>query len=250
MTQDPDPAELVDGVADARLLDADPATVPVAIGRPQTVPPSHARGTLVGIGATLTGVTLLLGVALIVLGIVEAILGGGLAILALALGAGLAGTHWGWVHVAEATANAIDARREREIESRRRQWLEAIEPYARYDVQTSVAQDGSIVIVRTRHVPVPSGERKFTFVRELEHEETHSADEPAAVVAERAEVLRREAAIETESARERFEAAADAHRSALWGHDDDQERLEARRAASAALSEQINSNLRDPPLIE
>jgi hypothetical protein len=69
-------------------------------------------------------------------------------------------------------------------------------------------------------------------------------------VTERAELLRRDAARETERERERYEIAADAYETALLEQGDEQERLAARRAAAAALSEQINANLRDPPLIE
>ena len=76
------------------------------------------------------------------------------------------------------------------------------------------------------------------------------ADEPAAAVTERAESLRREAALDTERERERYQIAADAYESALLDDADEQQRLLAQRAASEALSNQINSNLRDPPLLE
>jgi hypothetical protein len=78
----------------------------------------------------------------------------------------------------------------------------------------------------------------------------HPADEPAAAVTERAEVLRREAALATERERARYEIAAEAYQTALIGREDDEQRRLARRAASEALSTQINSNLRDPPLFE
>jgi hypothetical protein len=152
--------------------------------------------------------------------------------------------------VAELTANSIDARRNSVVLDRRRLWLGAIKPYTRYEVTTSVDEDGSIRITRARYQPLPRGENGFTFVREIELEEVHSADEPSATVAERAELLRRQAAADTERERARFEVAADAYETALLSRDDAAQRQAARRAASEALSEQINSNLRDPPLLE
>jgi len=97
---------------------------------------------------------------------------------------------------------------------------------------------------------VSVGEQRFTFVRELDHRELHPPDEPAAAVTERAEELRREAALATERERERYEIAAEAYNTALLGREDDEQRRIAQRAASEALSHQINSNLRDPPLVE
>jgi hypothetical protein len=69
-------------------------------------------------------------------------------------------------------------------------------------------------------------------------------------VTERAEHLRREAALVTERERKRYEVAADAYRAALMGRADDEQRRLAQRAASEALSGQINANLREPPLVE
>ncbi len=115
---------------------------------------------------------------------------------------------------------------------------------------TSVDDDGSIRIVSIRKLPVPSGEHRFTFEREVEAEEVHSAEEPGAAVAERAELLRRRAAADTERERERFELASDAYEAALMRSDDEEQQRIARRAASQALSEQINTNLREPPLTE
>jgi hypothetical protein len=252
MTHDPSAADLVDRKADERLLAGDAAALPADVGRPEPVPPSRTRARLVGAGATLTGVTLIVGGALIVLGVVEAVTGGGaaLAIAALAAGVVLAATHWGWVHVAEATADAIEERRNAEAHAARRRWLDAIEPYTRYEVGTEVADDGSIAIVRTRHRPILVGERRFTFEREVESRELHSAEESSATVAERAELLRRQAAADTRRERERYEVAADAYRTALLGREDEEQRRAARHAASKALSERINSNLRDPPLVE
>ncbi len=252
MAQGPNPAELVGRVADERLLAEDVGNLPAAVGRPEPIPSSRVRGRLVAVGATLTGLTLLGGIALLGVGAIDLVSSGFqlLAICVLALGLALVGTHWGWVHVAEATADAIDDRRGAEARTRRRQWLSALEPYTRYEIVTSVGEDGSIAVVRTRHRPVVSGRDGFTFVREVEATETHSGEEPSAAVAERAELLRRGAALETERERERFELVARAYEAALLGRDDEAQRLAARRAASEALSDQINSNLRQPPLIE
>jgi len=252
MTPDLQADELLDRTADESLLDADPAKLPVAIGRPPVLPVTHTRARLVGVGATLTGVTLITGVLLLVLGVIAALTSGvGLVdVAALALGAALTGTHWGWVHVAEASSDAIERRRNRDTMGQRRQWLEAIEAYTRYEVTTSVADDGSITIDRVVYRAMPSGRHGFAFTREVQRSEVHSGDEPAAEIAERAELLRRQASLDTERERQRFEVAADARQSERLGRGDEQEQLSARRAASEALSEQINSNLRDPPLME
>jgi hypothetical protein len=249
---DVEQSELVDRVPDERLLAEDMGNLPQAVGRPEPVPPTRTRARLVGIGATLTGTSLLAGIALLVLGMLL-LVGSGLTVtnlVVLVFGVVLLGTHWGWVHVAEATADAIEGRRNGELLERRRQWLETIKPYARYEITTSVEDDGAITIIRTRYRPVATGARAFSFVREVETRESHSAEEPGAAVAERAELLRRAAARDTERERERFEIAADAYETALLGRHDEHQRLLARRAASEALSERINSNLRDPPLVE
>jgi hypothetical protein len=104
--------------------------------------------------------------------------------------------------------------------------------------------------VRVRYEPSAIGEHGFTFDRHVELDEIHSSEEPGAAVAERAELLRREAAVDTERERERYEIAADAYETALLDHEDEQQRRDARRAASEALSQQINAKLREPPLIE
>jgi hypothetical protein len=247
-----DPAELVDATADERLLAQPEAKLPASVGRPDPLPPPSARRKqIVGLGATLTGVTLVAGTALVVLGVVLLITSGGAAAIgALVLGIILISTHWGWVHVAELTGNAVENRHNSGALDRRRLWLEHLKPYTRYEVTTSVDDDGSIRIVRTRYDPESTGARRFTFTASVEREEIHSADEPGAAVTERAELLRREAAADTERERERFEIVADAYETALLDAGDEQGRLEARRAASQALSEQINANLREPPLVE
>jgi hypothetical protein len=239
-------------VADERLLGGDAASLPATVGRPESLPPpSPARGRLVGIGATLTGVTLILGVVLVVAGIVEALSNAvGLGVAAIAVGVVFVATHWGWVHVAELTANSIDGRQNAAVLDRRELWLAQIQPYTRHEVTTSVDDDGSIRIVRVAYRPVRSGDNGFTFVVETEHEEIRSADEPSAQVAESAELLRRRAAADTERERQRFQIASDAYEDALMSRDDAEQQQAARRAASEALSEQINANLRDPPLVE
>jgi hypothetical protein len=199
----------------------------------------------------MTGATLVGGLALAILGLLEATLSGGLLWwVVFVLGVVLAATHWGWVHVAELTGNRIEGRRNASLDERRRQWLLEIEPYPRWEVSTSADEDGSITIVTICHRPVTRGERNFTFVSEEVAREVHSPEEPAAAVAEHAEVLRRQAANETARAREDFETARDAYDEALMLRDDEQQRRAALRAASEALSERINAHLRDPPLTD
>jgi hypothetical protein len=250
MTPEPDSAVLVDRVADQRLLVEDPAKLPAEVGRPEAIPSLAARGRIVGLGATLTGVTLISGIALTALGTIEAVSGGAglLGILAIAIGAILVGTHWGWVHVAEATADAFERRRNAAVVARRQQWLQTIEPYTRYEIRTGVADDGSITIDRVEHRPVPRGERVFTFEQRTERVAVYPGDGAAATVAEHAEQFRQQTAAETERERKRFEAAADRRERALLVQSDQHQQAEVRRAASEALSEQINSHLRDPPL--
>jgi hypothetical protein len=251
MSPEADPLEFVGYKPDDRLLDEDLSQLPATLGRPDDLPVSRARRRVVGVGATLTGVTLVLGIALIVVGVGEAISSAlVLAVSAIVFGILLIATHWGWVHVAELSANVIENRRNHALLDMRRHWLAAVEPYTHWEVRTRAEDDGSIVIETLRHDPVRRGERTFTFVREIEARGIHSGDEPAATVTERAELLRRQAAAQTQGARERFEAARDAYERALISGDDEQQRRAALRAASQALSERINSNLADPPVTE
>jgi hypothetical protein len=252
MSDPADFAELVGYRPDERLLSEDLDKLPEGAGRPEAIPPSPARRPIVAVGATLTGVSLIVGIVLIALGAIVGIAGGFdlTAVVALVLGIGLTATHWGWVHVAELTANRIEGRTQAEIAARRGQWLATITPYTRYEVSTRVQDDGSIDIECVRFRPVRSGPDSFTFAREIHKREVHAPDEPAAVVSERAEELRRQAALGTERERARYEIAADAYATALMGAADDEQRRVAQRAASEALSHQINAHLRDPPLIE
>ena len=252
MTEPVNPADLIDLRPDEALADADMARLPAAEQRPVERPPARGRRPLVAAGVTLTGVTLACGIVLIAVGAVDAIASGfGTPdLVAIVVGTALVATHWGWIHVAEATANALDARRARGVFALQRGWLEALKPYTRYSVTTSVLDDGSIRISRLRHVPVRASARTFTFESALDSEEVHSGDEPAAAVSGRAEALRRQAALDTERERRRWEIAADAYERAVIDEDDEQQRAAARLAASRALSDQINANLREPPLVE
>ncbi|MGI8716057.1 MAG: hypothetical protein ACR2NR_23320 [Solirubrobacteraceae bacterium] len=251
MTPDESVEELIGLVADEQLLAEDLALLPAAVGHPQSLVQSPTRGRLVGLGATMTGLTLIGGLALVILGGIDFLAGGGtLAIIALVLGVVLVATHWGWVHVAEVTADSIEGRQNAGVLDARRRWLEAIAPFTRYEVTTHAGDDGTITIERVRYRPVRSTEGHFRFSHVVELSERHSGDQPAAVVTERAELLRRQAAADTEREREQFEAAADVFERSTLAGDDDREQQAARAAASRALSEQINSNLRDPPLIE
>lgn len=252
MTESPSPDELVGREPDPRLLSEDLANLPDAVGRPEPIVPTRARGRVVGAGATLTAVSLVVGCLLVLLGLIDALSSGidTLSIAIVVVGVVLVGTHWGWVHVAEITANSIEGRSNAQVEDRRRQWLASIQPYTRFEIYTRVEDDGAITIYRVAHRPAARAERRFTFDREIEHEEVHPPDEPAAAVTERAELLRRQAAQDTERERERYQIAADAYESVLIDNADEQQRRLAQRAASEALSGQINSNLRDPPLLE
>jgi len=252
MPSETDIAELIELQPDERLLGEDLDALPAAVGRPEPFPRSPARRRIVGFGATMTGVSLVGGLALIALGLVELIEGGSAAVIvaAFVLGIVLASTHWGWAHVAELSANKLEERRNTSLLERRRAWLSGIEPYPRWEVSTTTGEDGSIAIVTVRYRPVVRSDKTFTFVREEVGREVHSGDEPGADVAERAELLRRQAATGTARERERYEVARDAYQRALLASADEQERLAAVRAASEALSERINANLRDPPLVE
>jgi hypothetical protein len=247
-----DPLDLLGREPDERLLGEDLAQLPVSAGQPpQELPESPARRRVVRAGATMTGATLIGGLALSLLGLVEGLSAGGLAWwLVFVIGIVLVTTHWGWVHVAELTGNRIEAGRSASWRGARQQWLRGVEPYPRWEVGTTVAEDGSITILTVCHRPVVRPEGTYTFVREQVGREVHPADELAATVSERAELLRRQAAADTEEARERFETARHAYEQALLARDDEEQRRAALRAASEALSERINANLRDPPLVE
>lgn len=252
MSQEPDPAELVGRTADADLLADEGRSLPESMGRPPAIPMTRSGSAIVAVGATLTGVTLIGGIVVALGGIIDAITSGFgvVAWVALVLGVVMVSTHWGWVHVAEFSANAVHSRRNSEIEEQRFGWLRTLEPYARYEVGTEVEADGSLTISTITHRPVLTSPGHFTFVREVIDPETISDDKPAALIAERAEHRRREAALMTERERARYRAAAEGRERVLLGQQDEEEHLRARRAASEALAQQINTNLRDPPVTE
>ena len=244
--------QLVGLEPDERLLGEALGQLPSAVGLPEELPPSPARRRIVGFGATMTGVTLIGGAALILAGLIDLIAGGSALTVAIALVLGivLVSTHWGWVHVAELTANNLEAQRNTSLVERRRQWLAEIEPYPRWEVSTSAGEDGSITILTARHRPIARGENAFTFVREEVGREVHPPDQPAAEVTERAELLRREAAADTARARERYDQAKAAYDAARIAAGNEADRVAVLRAVSEALSERINTNLREPPLVE
>lgn len=251
MLRDDELAALLERRPDPVLLERADALLPLEVGRPMELPPDPAHERIVAVGVTLTAATLIGGIALMLLAIVAIVSGGvgAAGIVGLALGATLAGTHWGWVHVAEVTANRLTDRRNRELEESRLGWLRQVEPYPRWKVTTSVLEDGSIEIERVLYRPVAVGEDRFTFAVEVQERELHSGDEPGAAVTEHAEEMRHRAAADTERERERFEAVAAAYQDAVMRDADERERLAAVRAASQALSERINTNLSDPPLL-
>jgi hypothetical protein len=206
----------------------------------------------VALGATLTGITLVGGIVLTAFGAIDGISSGfsGVALVALILGILMISTHWGWVHVAEFTAQGIEGRQSGQADAARHAWLGTIEPYTRYEVSTNAEADGSLTIATIRHRPVADRAGYFTFEREVLDPERHSDEEPTAEIAERAEHRRREAALMTERERERYQAAAEDHERALLGQQNAEQHLLERRAASEALAQQINTNLKDPPLSE
>jgi hypothetical protein len=243
--------DLIGLEADERLLGTAPDRLPVSLGHPASLPVSAARGRIVGVGVTLTGVTLVGGAALAIYGLIALPSGGGVVpVVALVLGLLLAGTHWGWVHVAEATAVGLDRRASVPAVDQRQRWLRAVAPFTRYEIATTAGDDGSITIERLRYRPARAGEHTFVFEREVELHEIHGGDEPAAVISERAELLRRQAAHDTERERQRFQTRADEFERAALAAEDDRGRAEVRAAESRALSDQINANLREPPLVE
>ncbi len=249
---EPEPAELVGRLADEGLLDPTATNLPAELGHAEIIPAARSRPGIVAAGVAMTGATLLGGLALMAVALVSAFSDGADLVkgVLFAIGLILVATHWGWVHVAEAVAQGIEVRGGREVVDRRQMWLRGIAPYARFEVHTEVEEDGAIAIERVAYRPVLGRADRFTFVREVEHREVHSSEEPAANVTERAERLRREAALDTEREQARYLAAADEHETARLLEADERERLEAQRAASRALSDQINANLQQPPLEE
>jgi hypothetical protein len=242
------------GIApDRRLLAEDLGNLPDAERlREPPISPSAKHDRLVAAGSVLTGTTLVGGVAIALIGGWELVFRSGgvfAAILAL-VGILLAATHWGWVHVAEYVGVTIDDRHRRAADERRRDWLGSIQPYPRFSVTTSVLDDASTRVERILHRPVLTTHNTFTFVREIDAEETYDADAPAATIAAAVETMRRQARLDTDRIRDNWEAASTAYDAAMVNAQDAQERLAAQRAAATALSEHINASLLEPPLVE
>jgi hypothetical protein len=252
MSAPADPSQLLGLSADERLLGSGAAALPESERFAELPVRSRSRAGIVAAGTTLTALSLLGGGLLAAAGL-ALLIADGIGVVPVAMlvvGALLVATHWGWVHVAEAVANGVEDRANSGYRSRRGAWLQALEPHSRWSVVTTGLDDGSIRIERFHHRPVRAGERTFTFERESDGAETHSPDELTARVVERAEEMRREAALATAQEHERWRVAADAYDAALAGGEGDAEERAARAAAARALSEQINRNLREPPLVE
>lgn len=238
--------------ADRRLLNEDRLNLPVAEQRSEPVISTHKHDRLVAAGSLLTGVTLLGGATMILFGGWELLFNGGGAfdVVVALIGILLAVTHWGWVHVAEYIGLTIDERQHRAAQAHRREWLASIQPYPRFSVSTSVLDDASTRVERVLHRPLLTDRQTFTFVRETAADKIYDADTPAAVIAARVEITRRQARLETDRLRGLWEAASSAYQAALSSADDDQQRLAAQRAAATALSEHLNASLLEPPLVE
>ena len=238
--------------ADRRLLDQDLVNLPAAEQYREPAVSTHKHDRLVAAGSLLTGVTLVGGLALAIYGAWRLLFNGGGAIDAvfLAIGALLAATHWGWVHVAEYVGVTIDGHQQGVLDERGREWLASIEPYPRFSVTTSVLDDASTRVERVLHQPVLTAEHTFTFVRKADAETTFDAHASAETIAAAVETMRRQARLETDRLRDLWEAASSSYAAALAGAHNDQERLAAQRTAAAALSDHINASLLEPPLVE
>jgi hypothetical protein len=238
--------------ADSRLLDEDLFNLPAAEQRREPEASPHGHDRLVAAGSLLTGVTLIGGMAMVLYAAWRLLFDGGGAIDAVVavIGILLAATHWGWVHVAEYVGLSIDQRQQRAIDERRSDWLSTIQPYPRFSVSTVVLDDASTRVERVLHQPVLTAQKKFTFVRETDAEQTFDADTSAETIATAVETMRRRARLDTERLRGLWEAASTTYEAALSDAHDDQQRLAARRAAATALSEHINASLLEQPLVE
>ena len=242
------------GVApDRRLLDEDLFNLPDAERKKApTAISTHTHDRLVAAGSLLTGTTLIAGVAMLLFGGWQLLFqGGGAADAVLAVvGILLAGTHWGWVHVAEYVGLTIDEHQRRESDERVQEWLATIQPYPRFSVSTRVLDDASTCVERILHQPVLTARHTFTFARETDCAQTCEAGASAEVIATTVETMRRDARLATDRLSGDWEAASTAYAAALLSADDDQQRLSAERAAAVALSEHINASLLEPPLVE
>jgi hypothetical protein len=238
--------------ADRRLLDEDLANLPDVEQRHEPAISTHKHDRLVAAGSLLTGATLIAGAAMALYGGWQVLFnrGGTLdAVLAVA-GIVLAGTHWGWVHVAEYVGLTIDGRQQRAADERATDWLAHVQPYPRFSVSTSVLDDASTRIERILHRPVLTAQHTFTFVRQTDSERTYDAHTPAEMIATTVETMRRQARLDTDRLGELWAAASTAYAAALLSANDDEQQLAAQRAAATALSEHINASLLEPPLVE
>jgi hypothetical protein len=238
--------------ADPKLLSEDLEGLSEAPLRPVSVVVTDTHNRLVTAGSVMTAVTLIGGVILAVYGGEQLVAadGGTLAAALGVIGVLLAGTHWGWVHVAEYLGLGLDERQERVNREREQAWLRTVAPYARFTIRTTVMADASIAVERVTYKPVLTPHHTFTFDRVAEAAATFDADAPAHVIADRVETLRREARLESDRLSELWDAASSAYDAALLDADDDQQQLAARRAAAVALSQHINASLLQPPLVE
>ena len=238
--------------ADRRLLNEDLLNLPPTEQRPEPEVVTRKHDRLVAAGSLLTGVSLIGGAAMAVYGGWQVLLNGGgvLDAVVAVIGILLVATHWGWVHVAEYVGLTIDDHQQRANDDRARAWLSEIQPYPRFSVSTSVLDDASTRVERVLHQPVMTEHHTFTFVRETSEDKTYDADASAATIAATVETMRRQARIDTDRLRELWEAASTTYTAALNSADDEQQRLAAQRAAATALSEHINTSLREPPLLE
>jgi hypothetical protein len=250
MEADRDVAELLGRTADERLLEAPPDDLPAALGHPPALPQAPGRRAIVAAGAVMTGLSLVLGVALAAWAVVASFTEGADLVrgIEFLVGLVLAGTHWGWVHVAELSATSLSARHGRGVIDARHAWLAAIEPYTRREVVTEVEPDGSIAIVTREFRPIARPRGRFAFARDELHRERLPEETPTAAVAERVEALRRAAAEATARRHEDYLELTESEGVRALLSADERARLEERRATARALSERLNAHLRDPPL--
>jgi hypothetical protein len=136
--------------ADRGVLGLGRQGLPGSAPAPVPVPLAATHGRLVVAGSVMTAVTLIGGGALAIYGIEQLLVGAGGAVAAVVavIGLLLAGTHWGWVHVAEYIGLGIDQRQQRANRERADAWLATVSPYPRFGVTTEVLADASTSVER------------------------------------------------------------------------------------------------------
>jgi hypothetical protein len=238
--------------ADRRLLDGELDGLAGLRPRPSLPVTSARHDRLVAAGSAMTAATLIGGGAMAIYGGQRLLFGdgGAFALVLTVIGILLAATHWGWVHVAEYIGVGIDQRQERADRERTDLWLQTIQPYPRFTVNTSVRADASTSVERVLYRPVLTDAHTFTFVREADTAVSYDADTPAQVIADKVETIRRQTRLETDRVAELWETASTAYAAALHDAHGDEQRLAAQRAAATALSEHLNASLLEPPLVE